>query len=131
MTASGIDALREAVRGRVSAEGDEGYDEARSVMSGMIDRRPSAIVCVANVGDVMATVNYARDAGLDLAIRGRGHSAPGFGTVDPRRGQADLGPRQRVPREPEHRAVGVRRGPELAREPRNRRNPRVGSERPR
>ncbi len=82
MTASGIDALREAVRGQVVAEGDEGYDEARSVMNGMIDRHPSAVVRVANAGDVMATVNHAREAGLDLAIRGGGHSAPGFGTVD-------------------------------------------------
>jgi len=48
----------------------------------MIDRRPASVVRVANAGDVIATVNYARENGLDLAIRGGGHSAPGFGTVD-------------------------------------------------
>ncbi len=76
------DQLRERVRGEIVVPGDATYDEARAVHNGMSDRRPSAIVRVANAGDVMATVLYARENGLDLAIRGGGHSAPGFGTVD-------------------------------------------------
>jgi len=76
------DQLRERVRGEIVVPGDATYDEARAVHNGMSDRRPSAMVRVANAGDVMATVLYARENGLDLAIRGGGHSAPGFGTVD-------------------------------------------------
>ena len=48
----------------------------------MIDRHPAAVVRAANAGDVIAAVNYARADGLELAIRGGGHSVPGFGTTD-------------------------------------------------
>ena len=61
---------------------DADYEDARRVHNGMIDRRPAVVVRVMNAGDVMATVNYAREGGLDVAIRGGGHSGPGFGTCD-------------------------------------------------
>ncbi|MBP0450240.1 FAD-binding oxidoreductase [Kitasatospora sp. RG8] len=77
-----VDGLRERVRGAVITPADEGYDEARRVYNGMVDRRPAVIVRVANAGDVMATVDFARDNTLDLAVRGGAHSAPGFGTCD-------------------------------------------------
>ncbi len=77
-----IEDLRERVRGQVYTEGDDGYDEARSVMNAMHDRRPRAVVRCENAGDVMAAVDFAATNGLDLAVRGGGHSAPGFGTVD-------------------------------------------------
>jgi UDP-N-acetylenolpyruvoylglucosamine reductase len=48
----------------------------------MIDRRPAAILRVSQVADVLAAVRFARGLGIDLAIRGGGHSAPGFGTLD-------------------------------------------------
>ena len=82
MSAAKLDRLREQVRGRVTAPGDEGYDEARGVFNGMIDKRPAVVVRAESAGDVVAAVNFARDAGLDLAVRGGGHSVPGFGTVD-------------------------------------------------
>ena len=82
MSAAMLDRLREQVRGRVTAPGDEGYDEARGVFNGMIDKRPAVVVRAETAGDVVAAVNFARDAGLDLAVRGGGHSVPGFGTVD-------------------------------------------------
>jgi FAD/FMN-containing dehydrogenase len=77
-----VEQLRESVRGEVVVPGDEAYDEARAVHNGMCDRSPASVVRAANAGDVVVTVRYARENGLDLAIRGGGHSAPGFGTVD-------------------------------------------------
>ena len=77
-----VDELREQVRGDVIAPGDEGYEEARKVYNAMIDRRPAVVVRPVNAGDVIAAVNFARENGIDLAIRGGGHGVPGFGTCD-------------------------------------------------
>jgi FAD/FMN-containing dehydrogenase len=74
--------LREQVRGPVVEPGDDAYDELRRVHNGMHDRRPALIVRAASTADAVAVVNYAREAGVDLAVRGGGHSAPGFGTSD-------------------------------------------------
>src|SRR6266487_1119382 len=77
-----VDDLRAHVRGAVIAAEDPGYDEARKVYNAMIDRRPMAVIQAMNAGDVMAAVNFARENGVDLAVRGGGHSVPGFGTCD-------------------------------------------------
>lgn len=77
-----LDRLREQVRGAIVVAGDEDYDEARKVYNGMIDRHPSVIVRAANAGDVMTAVRYAADNSLVLAVRGGGHSVPGYGTCD-------------------------------------------------
>jgi len=82
MARSTIGQLQERVAGHVIAAGDSGYDAARVVHNGMIDRHPRAVVRCTNVDDVRATVIYAREHGLEVAIRGGGHSVPGFGTVD-------------------------------------------------
>jgi FAD/FMN-containing dehydrogenase len=74
--------LAGVLRGELIAPGDEGYEDARSVYNAMIDRRPAAIARCADVADVIATVRCAREEGLDLSIRGGGHSVPGFGTND-------------------------------------------------
>jgi FAD/FMN-containing dehydrogenase len=79
---STIDELREQVRAPIVTGDDPGYDEARAVHNGMFDKRPKVIVRAEQVADVMAAVNFAREAGLDLSVRGGGHSAPGFGTND-------------------------------------------------
>ena len=77
-----IDELREQVRAQVLTKGDAGYDEARTVHNGMFDKHPSVIVRAEQVADVVAAVSFARETGAELAIRGGGHSAPGFGTTD-------------------------------------------------
>ena len=82
MSTLSVEELRTKVRGDVISADDEGYEEARHVYNAMIDRRPLVILRAANAGDVIAGVNAARDHDLDLAIRGGGHSVPGFGTCD-------------------------------------------------
>jgi FAD/FMN-containing dehydrogenase len=82
MGVKSLSELRERVRGEVVTPGDADYEDARSVHNGMIDRRPAVVVRVVNAGDVMATVDFARENDLDLSIRGGGHSGPGFGTND-------------------------------------------------
>src|SRR6478672_2729821 len=77
-----VQPLREQARGRVITAEDDGYDEARMVHNGMFDRRPLAVMKAEQVGDVIAAVDFARENGLDLSVRGGGHSGPGFGTND-------------------------------------------------
>ncbi|ESZ19290.1 MULTISPECIES: FAD-binding oxidoreductase [unclassified Mesorhizobium] len=58
------------------------YEEARGLYNAMIDKRPRWIMPCAEVADVVAAVNHAREKQLLLAIRGGGHSGPGFGSCD-------------------------------------------------
>jgi FAD/FMN-containing dehydrogenase len=82
MPAPTVEQLREQVRAPVLTPGDAGYDEARAVHNGMFDKKPGVIVRAEQVADVIGAVNFARDAGLELSVKGGGHSAPGFGTND-------------------------------------------------
>ena len=82
MSSSVVEKLRAQLQGNVIVPTDAEYDAARAVYNGMIDKRPAGVVRVAGLDDVVATVNFARDHHLDLAVRGGGHSAPGFGTCD-------------------------------------------------
>ena len=77
-----IETLKETVRGRIVTGADEDYDEARAVYNAMHDRRPLAVIQCTDSADVMAVIAAGREKGLDLAIRGGGHSVPGFGTID-------------------------------------------------
>jgi UDP-N-acetylenolpyruvoylglucosamine reductase len=82
MSMSAIDGLRTQVRGEVVTAGDAGYEEARKVYNGMIDKHPAAVVRCRDAADVAAVIGGARSEGLDLSVRGGAHSAPGFGTND-------------------------------------------------
>jgi FAD/FMN-containing dehydrogenase len=74
--------LADAFRGELIGRSDSGYDEARAVHNGMVDKRPSVVARCADVADVIAAVNAGRNEHLPIAIRGGGHSGPGFGTCD-------------------------------------------------
>ncbi|NCF37576.1 MAG: FAD-binding protein [Gammaproteobacteria bacterium] len=74
--------LTETIRGPVITASDTGYDDARAVYNGMHDRKPLAILQCVGSADVMFAIAAARESGLDLAVRGGGHSVPGFGTID-------------------------------------------------
>lgn len=67
------------LRGEILQPGDEGYDEARKVYNGMIDKRPSLIARCVDVADVMSAVTFARKNDILLATRGGGHNGGGLG----------------------------------------------------
>jgi FAD/FMN-containing dehydrogenase len=72
-----VEQFAAALRGPLLRAGDDGYDGARVVWNGMIDRRPALIARCAGVADVMASVRFARTHGLLLAVRGGGHNITG------------------------------------------------------
>src|SRR6516164_6563712 len=82
LTRSAADRLRTDFRGQLILPGDEGYDAARAVWNGAIDRRPALIARAAGTGDVVTAVRFAREQGLPVSIRGGGHSAAGFAVAD-------------------------------------------------
>ena len=75
-------ALKANLRGELIQPNDEGYDAARKVYNGMIDKHPALIARCADVADVIAAVNFARENNLLVSIRGGGHNAGGLGVCD-------------------------------------------------
>lgn len=82
MKSVSTDALEARLRGTLLRPEDEGYDEARQVWNGMIDRRPALIVQCAGVADVIQAVNFGRDNDLLVAVRGCGHNIAGHAVCD-------------------------------------------------
>ena len=70
------------MRGEILRPDDEGYDTARSVWNGMVDRRPALIVQPTGTADVVAAVNFARDSELEIAVHGGGHNVAGYAVSD-------------------------------------------------
>ena len=74
--------LAAALRGDLITPGDPGYDDARAVYNAMIDKHPAAIARCRDTADVIACVRFAREHGLEIAVRGGGHNAAGLGVWD-------------------------------------------------
>ena len=74
--------LAAALRGDLIVPGDPGYDQARAVYNAMIDKYPAAIARCRDTADVIACVRFARAHGIEIAVRGGGHNAAGFGVWD-------------------------------------------------
>lgn len=97
------------LRGSLIQPADPRYEEARKVYNGMIDKRPALIAQCADVADVMASVNFAREQKLVLAIRGGSHNGPGLGTCDDGL-VIDLSSMKGIHVDPEARTVRVEGG---------------------
>ena len=69
-------------KGKVITSADAEYDAERQVFYGGIDKKPAAIIKVANAEDVQKAIAFSRDQNLELAIRSGGHSPAGFSTTD-------------------------------------------------
>lgn len=82
MTDTAVSAFQGTLRGRLIRPTDADYDAVRALYNGMIDKRPALIVRCANTADVISAVNFARNEGLLLAIRGGGHNGPGLGSCN-------------------------------------------------
>ena len=101
--------LRNGLRGELVIAGDAGFDQARRVWNGNVDRRPALIVRCAGVADVQHAVNFARSLGLLVSVRGGGHSAPGYGTNDGGL-VIDLSPMKGIRVDPEARTAHAQGG---------------------
>jgi FAD/FMN-containing dehydrogenase len=77
-----VEKLTVGLRGQLLRPRDDAYDGARKLWNGMFDRRPGLIVRCAGAADVIAAVNFARNNGLQVAVRGGGHSFPGHSVCD-------------------------------------------------
>jgi len=82
MTDQAISTFQQSLRGQLIRLGDADYDAARALYNGMIDKRPRLIARCVDVADVITAVNFGREQGLLIAIRGGGHNGPGLGSCD-------------------------------------------------
>jgi len=104
-----IGSLRESFRGQLTRPAEPGYDEARRVWNATVDRHPAIVAHCTGTADVVAAVRFARAEGLEIAVRGGGHSVAGHGTVN---GGIviDLSPMRGVRVDPDARVAWVQGG---------------------
>jgi FAD/FMN-containing dehydrogenase len=77
-----IDKFQTGLRGPLLRPSNEAYDAARKLWNGMFDRKPALIARCAGTADVISSVNFAREHGLHVAVRGGGHSFPGHSVCE-------------------------------------------------
>jgi len=77
-----IDGLKKGFAGTVVLPGDGEYDEARQIWNAMIDKRPAVIARCSGTPDVVRALNFARDNGVRIAVRGAGHHIAGNSLCD-------------------------------------------------
>ncbi len=82
MNTETLNQFRDEFRGRTVEPGDTNYDEIRALYNGMIDKRPRLIAQCVDTADVVKAVQFGRDQGLLIAVRGCGHNGPGLGSCD-------------------------------------------------
>ncbi len=82
LDANAVADLSQGLRGRVLTADTPGYDDARTIWNAMIDKRPAVIARCASAADVKRAVRFARETGLDIAVRGGGHNIAGSALVD-------------------------------------------------
>src|SRR5438128_2188141 len=104
-----IAAFKAGFRGQLLRPGDDAYDGARKIWNGMFDRRPALIARCAGTADVVSAVNFARDQGLQVAVRGGGHSFPGHSVSDGGL-VIDLSPMKGIRVDPAARSVRAQAG---------------------
>src|SRR5918996_1114252 len=75
--AGAFDDLARSFRGELVLPGSAGYDAARAIWNGAIDRRPACVARCAGVADVVAAVRFGRDRQLPVAVRSGGHGVGG------------------------------------------------------
>jgi FAD/FMN-containing dehydrogenase len=77
-----IETFKTRIRGQVILPESAHYDEARTIWNAMIDKRPAVIVRCAGIADVVTAIDYARQKGLTIAVRGGGHNIAGKALCD-------------------------------------------------
>lgn len=109
VTDADVTVLRTQLRGELIDPADPGYEEARKVYNGMIDRHPRLIARCRDAGDVIASIRFARDHDLLLAVRGGGHHGAGLSCCDDGF-VIDLGLMRGIRVDPDARRVSVEGG---------------------
>ena len=109
LPAEALDGLRAGLHGKLCMPGDPGYDEARTIWNGMIDRKPAAIVRAADASDVARAVGFARQHGLLLAVRGGGHNIAGNAVCEGGL-MLDLSPMKKITIDPKAKTACVEPG---------------------
>src|SRR3954471_10862487 len=97
------------ISGRVLSPGAPGYDDARAVHNGLVDRRPALIVRARTADDIVAALALARGAGLEVSVRGGGHNVAGRAVTDGGL-MIDLSPMKAIAVDPERRTATAEGG---------------------